>query len=229
MNHVSLHSWDLDFSEARALQTELASRLRLEPLKKSVKLVAGCDVSSAFRGRKFWAAAAALTLPDFEIIETATASAEVDFPYIPGLLSFREMPVLLKAFEKLDTVPDLIFCDGSGMIHPRKFGLACHLGLWLDLPVIGCAKNLLCGEHQPLPPGRGCSEIVYLEGEALGAVVRTRQGVKPVYISPGNLITPEEAVTFILAATPRYRLPEPIRAAHRLANQARQESAGSGR
>jgi len=216
-----LHSWDLNYAEARELQSELQSQLRLVPLEGEVKYIAGCDVSSALRSRNFTAAVVVMNFPEMEVIEKVSTELDVDFPYIPGLLSFREMPVLLKAWERITNVPDLIFCDGSGLIHPRKMGLACHLGLWLRIPVIGCAKNLLCGEYKPPNTEKTSVAEVEYEGEVVGAAVRTRTDVKPMFISPGNLISLKEAIDFVLKACPKYRIPEPIRAAHRVANEAR--------
>ena len=185
---------------------------------REIKTVAGCDVSGEFRGKKFYAAVVVMSYPKMEIIEKAWADGEVNFPYVPGLLSFREMPVLLKAFAQLETCPDVIFCDGSGTIHPRKFGLACHLGLWLNLPVIGVAKNLLCGEYGEVGMNQGDWSLVILDEETVGGALRSRNGIKPIFVSPGNRISLEKAVEMTLAVCRNYRLPQPIRAAHREAN-----------
>ena len=227
MNIPDLHPWDLDYESARKLQIRLQERLCLIPLDRDIKYVCGCDVSSPWRGKDFWAAAVVLNYPAMEIVEVAAAHHYTVFPYIPGLLSFREMPALLKAFRKLQTIPDLIFVDGTGILHPRKLGLAAHLGLWLDLPAIGCAKNLLCGQHQPIATAKGSSQPVTLDGEIVGAAVRTRTAVKPMFISPGNLVTLEDSIAFTLEACPRYRIPEPVRAAHKAANSARIEAVSS--
>lgn len=222
MDIPDLHPWNLDYQSARDLQTQLRHRLDLTPGTIEFKKVAGCDVSSEWHGKTFFAAVVTLSYPDFTPIEDAVAECEVDFPYIPGLLSFREMPPLLKAFDKLKIRPDVIFCDGSGTIHPRGFGLACHLGLWLGIPAIGTAKNLLCGEHRAPGNDKGMWERVTLNGEVIGAALRTRQGVKPVYVSPGNMLSLEQAVEFTLKCCPRYRITEPVREAHRAANRARE-------
>jgi len=221
MKIPKLHSWDLDYASAADLQTQLEKKLRLESSENKISLVAGCDVSSQFHGKDFSAAVVMMTIPGFEVIEIVSATVTVNFPYIPGLLSFREMPALLKAWEKVENVPDLVFCDGSGTIHPRRFGLACHLGLWLNIPTIGCAKNLLCGEHEELGMGKGSCKEVILDGLEIGSAVRTRTGVKPMFVSPGNLISHSQAVELTLKACPRYRIPEPIRTAHNTANEAR--------
>lgn len=224
MDIPDLHPWNLDYQSARSLQTELRNRLDLTYRPIELKIIAGCDVSSEWRGRRFYSAVVVQSFPDFEIIEEAAAESEAGFPYIPGLLSFREMPALLQAWRMIETRPDLIFCDGSGTIHPRGFGLACHLGLWLGIPTIGSAKNLLCGQRQPVGNQRGDWEPISVEGAVAGAAVRTREGVKPVYVSPGNLISLQQAVDFTIAASPRYRIPEPIRAAHQAANRVRTTS-----
>ena len=221
MQITSLHNWNLSSGQARNLQTELSARLILSEKPLEYDLIAGCDVSSEWHGNMLFAAVVIMSCPDFQIVETVEASEKTAFPYIPGLLSFREMPVLLKAWEKTENRPDLVFCDGSGLIHPRFFGLACHLGLWLNLPVAGVAKNLLCGTYNGLGGSKGALSPVTYKGKIAGAAVRTRTGVKPVFVSPGNLISVESAVAAVQQMTPRYRLPEPIRAAHRAANEAR--------
>ena len=224
MQIPSLHTWNLDYQSACLLQTGLSARLDLKPRRLEPSIIAGCDVSSEFRSKRFFAAVVLLSYPDFTILEEAAAECMVDFPYIPGLLSFREMPALLEAWRKVEYRPDLIFCDGSGTIHPRRFGLACHLGLWLNIPTIGCAKNLLCGEYDEPGAQKGDWEIVCLEGEPVGAALRTRTGTKPMFISPGNLISLEQAVNYTLKASPKYRIPQPIRAAHNSANIARRSA-----
>ena len=221
MEFEKLHDWNLDFSTARNLQTKLHNRLDLTTLLSDVKIAAGCDVSQNLGSNVFTSAVVIMSYPEFEILETVTSTIEVDFPYIPGLLSFREMPPLLESWQKVKNVPDLVFCDGSGYIHPRKFGLACHLGLWLNLTVIGCAKNLLCGETVMPDEDKGCISDVILDGMIVGKSVRTRTGVKPMYVSPGNGIDIEQSAHFVLESCLKYRIPEPIRAAHKAANQAR--------
>jgi len=216
-----LHSWNLKYDEARELQRNLAPQLKLKWENREIHTIAGCDVSGEFRGRKFFAAVVVMSYPKMDVIEKALTEGEADFPYVPGLLSFREMPVLLKTFEKLETLPDVVFCDGSGTIHPRKFGLACHLGLWLNLPVIGVAKNLLCGEYSDLKKDKGAWSPVLLNRESVGAALRSKNGVKPIFTSPGNHISPEKALELTLNTCRYYRLPEPIRAAHKAANDFR--------
>ena len=221
MQITPLHRWDLSYEEAGRLQTELSSRIILSGELPQISYIAGCDVSSEWRGKIFYAAIVIMSYPELYVVEEASAVMEVGFPYVPGLLSFREMPVLLKAWEKISIVPDLIMCDGSGLIHPRFFGLACHLGLWLNLPAIGAAKNLLCGAYDNLSNTKGSTSPVIYKGKFVGAALRTRSGVKPVFVSPGHLISIDDAVKHVLNAAPNYRLPEPLRAAHRSANDAR--------
>lgn len=222
MEIAKLHDWEMDYKSARRLQIELHQRLRLKPMLQPPKLIAGCDVSGNLRGYTFYSAVVLLSYPDLKIIEQRSFKLVNYTPYIPGLLSFREMPILLETWKFVRPVPDLVFCDGSGLIHPRKFGLACHLGLWLNLPTIGCAKNLLCGEHKTVGNKRGDWEPVIFQGETVGAAVRTRANTKPMYISPGNWITLEQSIEYVLKTTPKYRIPEPIRTAHMSANQFRQ-------
>ena len=221
MDFQILHEWNPDYTEAKNLQILLRENLNLSPRSINVKTVAGCDVSQAKWGRTFTSAVVIMSFPEFEILETAVSKVDVDFPYIPGLLSFREMPPLLESWKKIKIVPDLVFCDGSGSIHPRRFGLACHLGLWLNLPTIGCAKNLLCGQTSIPGEAKGSMTDVIFYDEVIGRAVRTRTGIKPVYISPGNLLSVGQSAKLVLDVCPKYRLPEPIRAAHRAANDAR--------
>lgn len=224
MQIPSLHPWNLDYESARRFQRELSARLDLKPRPLEPSIIAGCDVSNELGSSRFFAAVVLLSFPDFTILEEVTAERIVNFPYIPGLLSFREMPALLEAWRKIQRKTDLIFCDGSGTIHPRRFGLACHLGLWLNISTIGCAKNLLCGKYNEVAAQKGDWENVYLEGEAVGAALRTRTNTKTMFISPGNLISLEQAVDFTLKVSPKYRIPEPIRAAHNSANNARRSA-----
>jgi deoxyribonuclease V len=162
-----------------------------------------------------------LTYPDLEWLTGAVAESPVRFPYVPGLLSFREIPALLAAIEQLDVLPDVILCDGHGIAHPRRFGLACHLGLWLGQPTVGCAKSLLYGQHADPALERGSVASLVGGEQGIGAVVRTRTNVKPVYVSVGHLISLSDAVEIVLNCASRYRLPEPLRAAHRMAKSGR--------
>ena len=224
MQFSELHGWDLSCREAIALQKELAGRIGLQDeLLASSTTVAGVDVSYQRHGELFFAAVVVMRLADLTIVEEVTARRRTTFPYVPGLLSFRELPVLLDAFRRLQKIPDAVMVDGQGIAHPRRMGLASHLGLWLDLPTIGCAKSRLCGEHGTVGSQRGDCVPLLLDGDEIGAVLTTRSGVKPLYISPGHRTSVSSAVELTLRCGGRYRLPEPTRRAHHLANCARQE------
>lgn len=217
------HAWDLTPQEARAVQEELRGRVVAEDRFGEVRTVAGVDVGFSRRGKEARARAAVVVLsfPGLKTVGEAVAEDDVTFPYVPGLLSFRELPVVLVALESLDAPPDLLVCDAHGYAHPRRFGLACHLGVLTDLPAIGVAKSLLIGEHEELPAERGAWRPLVdpaAGGEVIGAVLRTRDGVRPVYVSVGHRVSLPTAIDLTLAVAPRYRLPETIRRAHRLAS-----------
>lgn len=183
-----------------------------------VRRVAGVDVGFEATGTVTRAAIAVLRFPELDLLETAIARRPTCFPYIPGLLSFRELPAVLDALEQLREPPDLLLCDGQDIAHPRRFGIASHLGLLVDLPAIGVAKTRLCGTHQEPPDQRGAWTPLSLDGEVIGAALRTRPGIKPLYISPGHRISLETAIGYVMACCTRYRLPETTRHAHRLAS-----------
>ena len=226
MEFKDLHTWDLSPGHAIALQKQLAGRVQLEnSLPGSINTLAGVDVSYKKWGRLLHAAVVVLDCESMTVLETITASGECSFPYIPGLLSFRELPVLLQAFTRLETVPDVILADAQGVAHPRRLGLASHLGLWLDLPTIGCAKSRLCGVHGEPGSAKGCWLPLLDDGEEIGRVVRTRVHVKPLYVSPGHKINFDAAVEIVLQSGRGYRLPEPTRQAHLLSNKLRSASA----
>ncbi len=219
--HVrELHSWNLTPREAIALQRELAGQLKLEQAlpENAVHTIAGVDLSppDAESGR-VRGAVVAVAWPSFEVVEVSTAEGIADFPYVPGLLSFREAPILLEAMAGLRSTPDVILVDGQGTAHPRRFGIACHLGLAIDVPTIGCAKSRLVGTHQEPREAKGTWTTLEHEGNVIGAVVRTRTGVRPIYVSPGNTIDLESSVRWALACSPRFRVPVPTRLAHRAA------------
>jgi deoxyribonuclease V len=219
-----LHDWPESYSEAIELQRTLATRIDLhDRLPRPVRHVAGVDVSCEKWGDRFFAAVVVLELPELTVVEEAGASLRGSFPYIPGLLSFRELPALLEAFRKLRTVPDAVLVDGQGIAHPRRLGLASHLGLWLNLPTVGCAKSRLCGKHAAAGERRG-DRVPLVDGEEeIGAVLTTRDGVKPLFVSPGHRVDLPAAVDLVLACGRRYRLPEPTRLAHHLSNRLRSE------
>ncbi len=226
MQFPKMHGWDLFPREAIALQTLLAPRVRVENLlPEHLDTVAGVDVSYERHGKQFFAGVVVLQTSDWSVIEESCAHLQSPFPYVPGLLSFRELPVVLEAFRQLQTVPDAVLVDGQGIAHPRRFGLASHLGLWIDRPTVGCAKTRLCGDHEPPDKKRGSKTPLLLEGREIGVVLTTRQGVKPLYISPGHKVDMASATDLVLRCTTRYRLPEPTRMAHQLANRCRLQRA----
>ncbi len=215
------HSWDVTPREAVALQRELSGRVRLEPLPTRFEVLGAADIGYVAAANRLAAVMVTFRWPDLELLETAQCVAAIEFPYVPGLLSFREVPPLLKAFEALRRKPDVILCDGQGIAHPRKLGLASHLGLCLDLPTLGCAKKRLCGEHKPFPLIQGQHRQLLLHGEPVGYVYCSRTGVKPIYISPGHKSDAQTGLQLVRRCLGRYRIPEPLRRAHHLATQLR--------
>ncbi|HUU01954.1 MAG TPA: deoxyribonuclease V [Myxococcota bacterium] len=208
-----LHAWNVTPAEGRALQERLAPRVRLEPLPRRPELVAGADMSFSKQHGVFFASVIVLRLPELEVVEKVAAHHEPTFPYVPGLLTFREGPVLLAAIRKLEHVPDVFIFDGQGIAHPRRMGLAAHMGLWLSIPTLGCAKSRLTGTHADPGPKRGCSTRLLDHGEQIGTVLCTRDGVKPVFVSPGHLADFSSSTRLVLSCCTRYRLPEPTRLA----------------
>ncbi|MGD1042687.1 MAG: deoxyribonuclease V [Sedimentisphaerales bacterium] len=221
MKARNLHEWDLSCKEAIEIQRQLASQVRFAAMKKRPKIIAGLDCAFSKDGKRIFASAVVIDLSDFSIIETTTAARKVDFPYIPGLLSFREAPACIDAIEKLKNTPDVFIVDGQGIAHPRRLGIASHIGLLIDKPTIGCAKSRLIGTFDE--PGRlkGNYSQLLDKREPIGAVLRTRANVKPVFVSVGHKCTLEDAISIILECTTKYRLPEPSRLAHRLVGQAK--------
>jgi len=212
------HPWPVTAAEAIALQRQLRERVIVDDNLGTVRTVAGLDVGPEGDGSVMRAAVAVLSFPDLRTADQAVARRPASFPYIPGLLSFREIPALLDALARLGAPPDLLLCDGQGLAHPRRFGLACHLGVLTGIPSIGVAKSLLVGEHAPLPQARGSWRPLVHKGEVVGAALRTRAGVAPVYVSIGHKVSLATAIDYVLACAPKYRLPETTRAAHRLAS-----------
>ena len=208
------HAWDVAPKEAVAIQRELAVKVREEPLQTSARTVAGIDVS--IRGDMAQAAIAVVQLPELELIDQAIYRCEVPFPYIPGLLSFREMPAVLPALEQLATRPDVLMTDSQGLAHPRRFGLACHLGVLLDWPALGVAKTRLTGRFSDLGEDKGRRAELIDRNETVGVALRSRARTNPVYVSIGHRITLDDAVQLTLACCPRYKIPEPTRLAHKL-------------
>jgi len=210
------HSWDLSPRAAIALQKELAARVIPESRFETINRVAGIDMS--IRNEIGHAAVVVFHYPGLEVVEHATATRRLALPYIPGLLSFREGPVVLAALEKLTHPPDLLMFDGQGIAHPRRLGLASHIGVLVDLPAIGCAKSRLCGTYEEPGPERGDYTFLEDQGETVGAVVRTRTKVKPVFVSIGHRVDLSTSINYILTTGGGYRLPEPTRWAHHVAN-----------
>jgi deoxyribonuclease V len=189
--------------------------------------VAGIDVAASRRTGLLWAGVVVLTYPDLLPVEAQWIRAGSHFPYIPGLLSFREIPPLLRAMGKLKTAPDLFLCDGQGIAHPRGLGIASHLGVLTQTPSIGCAKSRLVGAFEPVKPERGSRVALIYKGRRVGAVVRTRTGVKPLFVSPGHAVTVDQAAQMVLRCGGRFRIPEPIRQAHLMVNRIRRQQESS--
>jgi deoxyribonuclease V len=230
MQFKTRHGWNLLPKDAILLQRQLARQVSLhDSIARPIKLVAGADVSYKRRAEQFHAAVVVLDYASMTVLETVTASGEVDFPYVPGLLSFRELPVLLQAFRQLKKVPDVVMADAQGIAHPRRLGLASHLGLWLDLPTIGCAKSLLCGEAAEPRVERGAWTPLRDADEIVGRRLRTKDRVRPLVISPGHKTDVHRATEIVLHCCRGYRLPEPTRQAHLLSNRLRYEAEERGK
>ena len=215
------HDWQVTPEQAVAIQRELAKRVvHHDDLdSKNIRLIAGTDLSVSRAENTARGAVVVLDYPDLSAIESQTVETSIGFPYVPGLLSFREAPVILAAFENLSNTPDLVLVDGQGLAHPRRIGLASHLGLILDTPTIGCAKSRLCGEHGPVGTSAGEYAKLMDKGETIGAALRTRDNVRPLYISSGHRISLGTAMEWVLKCCRGYRLPEPTRLAHLAAGE----------
>jgi len=210
----NLHSWQVNYAQAREIQLRLSKEVISENTGVEPRLIAGVDISSHGARGMARGAIVLVSYPSLKLVEVETVEAEVTLPYIPGLLSFRECPIILEACQKLRHTPDLILVDGQGIAHPRRLGLASHLGLFLDIPTIGCAKSILCGQHGPLGEEAGSFAELIDRDEVIGAALRTRTGVKPVYISIGHKIDLPSALYWARRCCQKYRLPEPTRLAH---------------
>ena len=208
-----LHSWKVSLEEAIRIQEALRLHLILRPTFSRISTIGGADVGYSKAGYLL-GAIAVFSFPQMEMIGLATAHGRISFPYVPGLLGFREGPILIKAFDKLEVCPDVMIYDGQGICHPRGFGLASHLGLWLDLPSVGCAKTFLTGEHSLPGSRRGSLCPIRIKGKEVGAVLRTRDHVNPLFVSPGHRIDLKTSIELILATCQRFRLPEPLRREH---------------
>ncbi|OGO06614.1 MAG: endonuclease V [Chloroflexi bacterium RBG_13_56_8] len=210
------HPWDISPQEAIAIQRELAQRIDPKDYHDQIESVAGIDVG--IKGGVARAAVAVLSFPALELIAISRVECKVSFPYVPGLLTFREGPVILQALAKLAVVPDVLMFDGQGYAHPRRMGIATHMGILLDHPSLGCAKSRLCGTHDDPGPERGSRAWLWDGEEIVGAVVRTRTNVRPVFVSVGHKMSLETAIDLVLRCGRRYRLPEPTRQAHQAAS-----------
>lgn len=219
-----LHAWTVNIAKARALQEALRERLVFRKvLLGTIHTVAGCDIAVSRDGKRLIAAAVVMEFPSLAWIETRIATAPLTFPYVPGYLSFREVPAILAALRRLRTPVDAVVCDGQGIAHPRGFGLACHVGLWAGVPTVGSAKSRLVGEHGKVGEARGDWANLYYNDERVGAVLCTRDGVKPLFVSPGHLIDMTSSRKLVLACCTHYRLPEPQRLADIAAGNAKRE------
>ncbi len=216
-----MHGFDLTPGEARQLQGELASRIEAGSALDlaGVRHVAGADVST--QGDMAYATVVVLEFPSLSVVEAQGFEAALEFPYVPGLLSFREIPSVVGALEKVETAVDAVILDAQGLAHPRRMGLASHIGLFIDVPTVGCAKSVLVGKFEDPGREKGSTADLVHRGEVVGSAVRTRDGVSPVYVSVGNGIDLDSAVALVLACCTRYRLPEPTRQAHNAANRLR--------
>lgn len=219
-----LHDWTVTTREARVLQETLAGKVVTSGKIGDWKTLAAADVSFTRRSPVLYAAVVVVERETLDVVERVGLAAPAAFPYVPGLLSFREAPALIEAFRLLKTTPDVVLVDGQGIAHPRRMGIAAHLGLCLDRPTVGCAKSRLCGTFDPPGPRRGDRSPLMDKGEVIGAVLRTKDRVNPLFVSPGHLCDLESCVDLVLSLTGKYRLPGPNRMAHEYVNQVRREA-----
>lgn len=217
VNIKKLHDWDISVAQAIDLQRRMAAEVVRSGEVITPRFIAGVDISVEKAKGVATGAVVVLSYPELRVTETKVVQSSLDFPYIPGLLSFRESPLTLSVCEKLSIVPDLVLVDGQGIAHPRRFGLASHLGLLLDIPTIGCAKSLLCGSHEMPGIEAGSYAEVVDRSEIIGVALRTRPGVKPIYVSIGHKIDLAGAIHWVMECCHGYRLPEPTRLAHLVA------------
>jgi len=221
---ISTNYNNISPAQAIAIQQELRDKIQLTPLMNPVKTIAGADISFNKYSDTVYAGIIVLSYPDMKPIAKSTIVATTRFPYIPGLLGFREIPALVEAWNKLETKPDVLVLDGQGIAHPRRKGIATHFGLVAKTPTIGCAKSLLTGKYEEPEDAPGATSPLNDKGEIIGTVLRTKRKCKPVYISPGHLITLEENVDIAMKCITTYRIPEPTRLAHLLVNRVRTAS-----
>ncbi len=220
MKLYNIHPWNLSYHEAVETQNRLREKIRLTPLPlKTIRHVAGADIAISKKLKRLVAAVVVLRFPELDIVESRATHVALSFPYIPGLLSFREIPGMIRCLEKVFTPFEIMLCDGQGIAHPRRFGLASHLGVLLQIPTIGCAKSRLVGEYEPVGREKGDESSLIYGGKCVGSVLRTRAGVKPIFVSPGHRIDRACSRRIVLACTKKYRIPEPTRQAHILAGE----------
>jgi len=218
---VPLHPWNVSPTEAVKIQRNMREKVRVEPLLDSIQYVAGADISFDRGSDVFHAGIVVLRLPSLQVCGHSLITTKSTFPYVPGLLSFREMPALLEAWNQLPAKPDVVVLDGHGIAHPRRLGIASHFGVWVNKPTIGCAKKLLVGMHETLSTEARSHALIYDNQEIIGIALRSRENVAPIYVSPGHLTDFESALSIVSACLTRYRLPEVTRQAHQLVNQLR--------
>jgi deoxyribonuclease V len=218
-----LHPWNVSIEEAIRIQESLRDRIILKNRSLKVRSIGGGDVAYSKSGNRLFGAIIVLSFPKMDILDMATTDGKIPFPYIPTLLSFREGPILIKTFKKLKIRPDVMIYDGQGIAHPRGMGLASHMGLWLDLPSIGCAKTHLLSGFIPPGPSKGSLEWIRKDGENVGAVLRTKDKVKPLFVSPGHRIDLMTSIQLILESCEGFRIPEPLRRAHHISRFLREK------
>lgn len=220
-NYRILHPWDVSPEEAIKIQNEMRNLVKIETLQTQIRYIAGADISFDKGSNIVYAGIVVLKFPELEEVDRSLLITEVNFPYIPGLLSFRESPALIKAWEKIKIIPDVVIIDGQGIAHPRRFGIASHFGVLIDKPTIGCAKSLLVGRYKEPDEKAGSHSYLYDSGEIIGVVLRTRDNTQPVFVSIGHKITLDESIKIIMQSIRGYRIPEPTRQAHMLVNALR--------
>lgn len=218
---VNLHPWNVSPTEAVRIQQDLRTKVRERRLERPIEYIAGADISFDKGSNVIYAGVVVLKFPELTEVDRGLTVSRATFPYIPGLLSFRESPAVLEAWEYLHVQPDVLLIDGHGYAHPRRFGIACHLGLLLDIPAIGCAKTVLVGKYEEPDRGRGSFRPLVDRNEVVGAALRTADGVTPVYVTVGHLVDLDSAIRVVLDCSRGYRIPEPTRQAHLLVNALR--------
>lgn len=224
---ISPENYDsLTPTEAVALQKELRHQVQLMPLEKSIHTIGGADISFNKYSETVYAGIVVLSYPQMQVLHREYVVAIAKFPYVPGLLSFREVPAVLQVWEKLSHKPDVLVLDGHGQAHPRRLGIASHFGVVAGVPTLGCGKSILVGKHDPLPEDAGATVPLVHQGETVGEVLRTKAKVNPVYVSAGNLLTLEDAVGIVRHCVGKYRIPEPTRQAHLWVNEVRLQHGG---